>query len=137
VELAGGVGEVFPREREAQEIGGPSRDARHRARGEQAPERGLAGFERFFLDGPARGKVGNAGARGARLGLDGLERPVGIGYRALRIAKRIARLAPVGFLVLEFGAQRVDSRAQGGKILFSCRTGACAGGALRRRGGEQ
>lgn len=78
MEFARGVGKVLSREREAHEIGRAARDARYGARGEQAPEGRLTGFQRTLLDDPARGKVGNGRARGARLSLRGLQRAVRI-----------------------------------------------------------
>jgi hypothetical protein len=52
----------------------------------------------------------------------------------LRILQRVARFAPVGFPAFELGPERFDARAQGGKVLFACCTGARAG---RARCGEE
>jgi hypothetical protein len=118
---ARGIGQVFSREREAHEIGRAAREVCERARGEQAPERCPAGFQRALLDGPARGKRGDRRAHRKRFRLHRLQGAVGVGNRHFGCAQRLACLAPVGFLVLELRAQRLDARAQRGKILLARR----------------
>jgi len=66
-----------------------------------------------------------------------MQRAVGIGNRDFGRAQCVARLAPVGFTAFEFGPERFDARAQGGKILLTRCSGARAGGALRGRCGEK
>jgi hypothetical protein len=137
MEFARRIRQVFARQRQAHEIGRAAGQAGDRARREQPPERGPAGFQRPLLGAPALGKLSDGGAHRARFGFERLQRAVGIGDRALGVAQGVARLAPVGFPAFEFGAERFDPRAQGGQVFFACRTGARAGRAVCQRSGAR
>jgi hypothetical protein len=120
MQLARGVAQVLAREREANHVRRATRELGHRARREQASERLLLRFQRALLQAAARADAADLLARFARRTLLRLERAVGARNGDLGGAQRLARLAPVGFAALELGSQRVDSRAQRGKILFPC-----------------
>jgi hypothetical protein len=99
-------------------------------RGEHPAERGLlsrdARLERFL---PAR-QARQLRLRRAALGLQVAQRAVGVRDGALRVAQRVARLAPVGFLLAEPGLERLDARAQRFQVLLAAclRSGACGEG---------
>jgi hypothetical protein len=97
------------------------RRARGVARGEQPPERVLLARQaRFQRTARARQPL-EPGLRGAALGLQRAQRAVGFRDRALGIAQRVARLAPVGFLLAEPRAQRLDACAQRRQVLLAAR----------------
>jgi hypothetical protein len=91
------------------------------ARREHPAKRGLlaryARLERFLPDRQAR----QLRLCRAALGLQVAQRAVGVRDGALRVAQRIARLAPIGFLRVEPGLQRLDARAQRAQVrLAAC-----------------
>jgi len=101
------------------------------ARDEHALDRGLALRDQPLEGAPALGDARRLRAQPAPLGERARERAIGLGDRALGLAQGIARLAALGFLVLELALQRLDAAAQGLQLLL-------LGGGLRRRrrGGE-
>ena len=137
MELARRVREIFARERQAQEIRRTARQPGDRARGQQAAKRLLLCVKRALLRVPARAQLADRAARLARLGLQGLQRTVGVGDGDFRCAQCVARLAPVGFPALELAAQRFDARAQRRQVFFACIGGARAACPRRRENGQQ
>jgi hypothetical protein len=57
-------------------------------------------------------------AQGALFGGEPRQPAIGLRDGALRVAQRVARLAARAFLGLQFPGERVDARAQLGKLLF-------------------
>jgi hypothetical protein len=100
------------------------------ARDEHALDRGLALRDQPLEGAPALGDARRLRAQPAPLCERARERAVGLGDRALGLAQGIARLAALGFLVLELALQRLDAAAQGLQLLL------LGGGLRRRRGGE-
>jgi hypothetical protein len=100
------------------------------ARGEHPSKRGLLARE-ARLEGllPAR-QPRQLRLRRAALGLQVAQRAVGVRDRALGVAQRVARLAPIGFLLVEPGLERLDARAQRLQVLLAAglRSGACGEG---------
>ena len=123
MQLARGVGQVFARKGEAQRNRAPARDARHRARGEQAPERGLAALPATLLRRLRAARSAIAARAAPASASTACSARLASEIARSGIPQRIARLAPVGFPALEFGAERFDARAQGGEVLLSRRTG--------------
>jgi hypothetical protein len=111
------VGGMLAGERDLERV----RRARGVTRGEQPAERALlarqARLERAALAREARQRR----LRGTALGLQRAQRAVGFRDRALGIAQRVARLAPVGLLLAEPRAQRLDARAQRRQVLLAVR----------------
>jgi hypothetical protein len=68
--------------------------------------------------------------RRAAFGFQVAQRAVGVRDGALRVAQRVARLAPVGFLLAEPGLERLDARAQRLQVLLAAclRSGTCGEG---------
>ena len=91
------------------------------ARGEQAPERGLLAREALAERALERRQARELALRRAALGFELAQRAVGFGDRPLGVAQRVARFAPVGFLVAEAGAQRLEARAQRRQVLLAAR----------------
>ena len=91
------------------------------ARGEQPPERGLLAREALAERAAERAEARELGLRRAALGFEPAQRAVGFRNRALGVAQRVARLAPVGFLLAEPGAQGLDARAQRRQVLLAAR----------------
>jgi hypothetical protein len=60
---------------------------------------------------------------------------VGIRYRALGVAQRVARLAPVRLLLAQAGLERFDARAQRLQVLLA--SGLRAGARAERKGDEE
>jgi hypothetical protein len=121
------VGGVLARERDLQRVG----RARGVARGEEAPERGLAPLELVAQRAVARGEALELGLRAAALCLQQPQLAVGLRDRALGVAQRVARLAAAGFLLAEIVAQRLDAAAQRRQVLLAARMRG------RARGDEQ
>jgi len=111
------VGGMLAGERDLERV----RRARGMTRGEQPAERALlarqARLERAVLAREARQRR----LRGTALSLQRAQRAVGFRDRALGIAQRVARLAPVGLLLAEPRAQRLDARAQRRQVLLAVR----------------
>jgi hypothetical protein len=100
------------------------------ARDEHPLDRGLALRDQPLEGAPALGDARRLRAQPASLGEGARERAVGLGDRALGLAQGIARLAALGFLLLELALQRRDAASQGLQLLL------LGGGLRRRRGGE-
>jgi hypothetical protein len=124
------VGEVLARERDSDSVRSSSGEIRHRARGEQPPERGLPRLQRLLLLAALRPDAGDRVLRVARGGFLRLQRSVGVGDRGFGGAQRVARLAAVGLAALEIGLEGFQARAQRGEILL-------ARGPVRRQRGDQ
>jgi hypothetical protein len=125
VQAARHLGGVLARERDLERI----RRARGVARGEQAAEGLLAPREPRLQRAAVGADALQLGLRAAPLGLELAQRAVGFRDRALGVAQRVARLAPVGLPVAQLALQRLDARAQRGEVLLAAR--------LRRRAGGQ
>jgi hypothetical protein len=109
------VAEILSGERGAHDVRSA---AGKRARGEQ-PSKGRAlAVQRALQPRAAPLEQRNLLAARARLRLERAQRAAGVGDRALRIAQRVARFAPVRLAAFQLAAQRLDPRAQCREILF-------------------
>jgi hypothetical protein len=113
-----GRAEVVPRVRHPHDVRGATGE---RPRREQPPQGGALVFQRALPGAASRGELRDGLARFARVGLDGEQSAVRVGDRSLGVAQRVARLAPVGLAAFQLAAQRLDPRAQRGKVFFACR----------------
>lgn len=114
---ARGLGRILARERDAQRRRRTAGKVGDRARREQAPERGLLPGQGQFPRLALRRQLRELRARAARLGFQLRQRAPGLGNRGFRGAQRLARLAPAGFPLLQFAAQRGELLAQGREVL--------------------
>jgi len=113
-ELARDGRRVVAGQRHAQRLG----RGRRGARDEHALERGALRRESALRLAPPLADARRGSAQRALLGLQRREPPVGLRDRSLRVAQRVARLAPRAFLFLQLLGQRVNARAQPRQLLF-------------------
>ncbi|HZM34334.1 MAG TPA: hypothetical protein VFC18_07540 [Burkholderiales bacterium] len=100
------------------------------ARDEHALDRRLALRDEPLEGAPALGDARRLRAQPSRLRESARKRAVGFRDRPLRLAQGVARLAALGFLVLELALQRLDAGSQRLELLL------LSGGLRRCRGGE-